>query len=106
MNSFLWQAVEWHYDELPPSDPYKKYLVVYAPWDMNLKANVRSRLMLADYYPGNTYANEPWHFDCCYSAAIKEILCWADVGNVDDIVHKFLQTKADKEIADESNRSH
>lgn len=35
MNSFMWAAVEWHYDEMPESNPYKKYLVVYAPWDRN-----------------------------------------------------------------------
>lgn len=101
MNSFLWGAIEWHYDELPESKPYKKYLVVYAPWDYNHKANTNPRLALADYYlgeaPNYMYSKEPWHFDCCYSAETREILCWADVGKVNDIVYKFLETKAESE---------
>lgn len=98
MSKFLWGAIDWHYDELPKSDPYKKYLVVYAPWNYNYKANTFPRLELADYYlgkePTNIYADKPWHFDCTYSAEEREILCWADVGNVEDIVKKFLEAKA------------
>ena len=95
MSSFICQAIEWHYNELPPSSPYKKYLVVYAPWDNNLKGNIHPRLGIADYYTGNApdriYAREPWHFSITYSAMEKEILCWADVGNHTDIVRKFLE---------------
>lgn len=100
MSSFLWQAVEWHFDEIPPSNPYKKYLVVYAPWDFDKKANRNPRFDLADYYPGEEpnriYEEKPWRFDCCYSAMEKEILCWADVGNVEDVVERFLWMKAEE----------
>ena len=96
--TFLWQAIEWHYNEVPASDPYKKYLVVYAPWDYNKKANTNPRLTLADYYTGeepkHIYSKEPWHFDVCYSAKEEEILCWADVGNCQDVVYKFLDVKS------------
>lgn len=98
MSSFLWAAVEWHCDEMPESNPYKKYLVVYAPWDVNLKGNVNPRLTLADYYlgekPNFIYKDKPWHFDCTYSAEEREILCWAYVGDVSHIVQKFLETMA------------
>ena len=95
----LFQAVEWHIDELPPSDPYKKYLVIIAPWDYNKQQNINPRLAIADYYTGeeptHIYKDKPWHFSLVSSRMEKEVLAWADVGEVDDILdYLFSETKA------------
>lgn len=84
--------LDWHYTDLPPSDPYKKYLVIYAPWDRNYNANTNPRYTIADYYPGNEpgliYNDKPWHFDMCYSAERREILAWAELDDREEVLEE------------------
>ena len=86
----------WHYTDLPPSDPYKRYVVIYDPWDNNNNRHSgRPRFEIADYYTGDTYNDMPWHFDICYSAKTRDILAWHDVGEIADILSADM--RGDKE---------
>ena len=78
----------WHYTDLPPSDdPYKRYLVVYSPYDRNYGRNTAPRFEIADYYKGDgLYNDKPWHLTISHSVMEKEILAWKDIGIVDEVM--------------------
>ncbi len=95
-------SITWHYNELPESNPYKRYLVLYAPWNYNLNKNESPRFDIADYYvgePGASYDNSPWHLTCCHSVTTKEIIVWADIGEAVNLFNTFLHL-VDKESED------
>ena len=53
--------MKWNHKGTPPSDPEKRYLVVYCPWDFNRNQHDThySRFDVASYYTGNgSYANK------------------------------------------------
>ena len=76
------EPMRWHYDDFPPSDPEKRYVVVR----MN-ELFVKPILDTADYYTGDgMYSEKPWHFDGGYSCYPSEILAWADVGEIEEII--------------------
>lgn len=99
--------IKWKYPakgELPESDPYKRYLVVYTPHEY---ANghygydtFHTRFDVANYYPGTTYHDTPWHFDCCYSAKTESIIAWADIGDAKDFNVLFRKTETGETILD------
>lgn len=83
--------MRWRYDT-PPSDPYKRYLVVYCPWDFNKNAHDTDyiRFDIADYYTGDgTYQDRPWHLTGTHSVMEKEIIKWADVGDAEDSIEEI-----------------
>ena len=93
----------WHYTDLPPSDdPYKRYLVVYSPYDRNYGRNTAPRFEIADYYKGDgLYNDKPWHLTISHSVMEKEILAWKDIGIVDEVMQGAMmvepQESGDKE---------
>ena len=73
--------ITWHHTDLPQSDPYKRYLVIYAPWNYNNNQHDESRFDLACYYTGDgLYDDKPWHLTICHSVEVREILAWAEIG--------------------------
>lgn len=82
--------MRWRYDT-PPSDPYKRYLVVFCPWDYNLQEHAVHYISfdIASYFTGDgTYQDRPWHLSVTHSVMEKEILAWADVGDAKDFIYK------------------
>lgn len=93
----------WHYTDLPPSDdPYKRYLVVYSPYDRNYGRNTAPRFEIADYYKGDgLYNDKPWHLTISHSVMEKEILAWKDIGIVDEVMQgaKMVEPRESEEQA-------
>ena len=84
--------LKWNFKGLPPSDPYKRYLVVYCPWDYsnNRYDTFHIRFDIAEHYTGDgMYKDAPWHFDITHSAEEREIIAWADIGDASDF-KKYL----------------
>ena len=84
--------MKWNHKGTPPSDPYKRYLVVYCPWDFNTRQHDAHyiRFDIASYYTGNgSYSDKPWHLSVTQSVMEKEIVAWADVGDAKDFVYSF-----------------
>lgn len=82
--------MKWNRNGLPPSDPYKRYLVVYCPFDnyKNQHDAFYIRFDVASYYTGDgTYEKEPWHLTVTQSVTEKEIIAWADIGDAEDFKH-------------------
>lgn len=76
------EPMRWHYDDFPPSDPEKRYVVVRTN-----ELFVKPILDTADYYTGDgMYSEKPWHLDGGYSCYPSEILAWADVGEIGEII--------------------
>lgn len=74
--------LRWHYDDFPPSDPEKRYVVIR---DSDLL--VKPIFDTADYYTGDgMYSEKPWHLDGGHSCYPSEILAWADPGEIDEII--------------------
>ena len=76
------EPMRWHYDDFPPSDLEKRYVVVRTN-----ELFVKPILDTADYYTGDgVYSEKPWHLDGGYSCYPSEILAWADVGEIGEII--------------------